>query len=106
MLKIEGGKLDAYAKGRGMKTCESKMIAAIQKDLEGKYADIPREQISIGIAGTFERKEEEEAWITKVKAAFPGYHTQFKPLACSIASHIGANAQGVAIGVIQRPVTD
>ncbi len=104
VLKIEGGKLDAFAKGRGMKTSESKMLAAIQNNLEGKYADVPREKISIGIAGTFERKEEEEAWIEKVKAAFPGYHTQYKPLPCSIACHVGANAEGVAIGIIEREV--
>ena len=105
VLKIEGGKLDAFAKGRGMKACESKMLAAIQKDLEGKYAGIPKEKIRIGIAGTFEHKEDEEAWIAKVRAAFPEYDTQYKPLACSIACHIGANAAGTAIGVVERPIS-
>lgn len=102
ILKIQGGKLDAFAKGRGMKSCETIMIDAVRKDLESKYAGIPRNRISIGTAGTFEKKADEKAWIKKVKAAFPEYKVQYKPLSCSIACHIGTNTQGIAIGYIER----
>lgn len=102
ILKIQGGKLDAFAKGRGMKNCETIMIDAVRKDLESKYAGIPRNRISIGTAGTFEKKADEKAWIKKVKAAFPEYKVQYKPLSCSIACHIGTNTQGIAIGYIER----
>ncbi len=102
ILKIQGGKLDAFAKGRGMKKCEELMISAVRRDLSEKYANIPQEHISIGTAGTFEEKSAEKAWIQKVKSAFPGYQVTYKPLSCSIACHIGVNTQGIAVGYIER----
>ena len=102
ILKIQGGKLDAFAKARGMRNCETLMIEAVRKDLAGKYAGIPRSHLSIGTSGTFEKKADEKAWVKKVKEAFPGFLVQYKPLSCSIASHVGTNTQGIAIGYIER----
>ena len=102
MLKIQGGKLDAFAKGRGMKNCEAMMIEAVRKDLATKYAGIPRSRLTIATAGTLEKKEDEKAWIKKVQTAFPEYKVQYKPLACSIACHVGTNTEGIAIGEIER----
>ncbi len=102
ILKIQGGKLDAYAKGRGMKACETIMLDAVRKDLENKYAGIPKSHISIGAAGTFEKKSDEKAWVKKIRTAFPDYTVNYKPLSCSIACHVGTNTQGIAIGYIER----
>ncbi len=102
ILKIQGGKLDAYARVRGMASAEEKMFEAVHKDLEGKYAGIPKDKLSIGAAGTLEDKRAAKQWVDKVKAEFPGYKVTYRPLACSIACHIGTNTQGVAVGLTTR----
>ena len=102
ILKIQGGKLDAFAKARGMKNCETIMIEAVKKDLAGKYAGFPKERLRLCTAGTFEKKKDELAWIQKVQDAFPEFKVQYRPLACSIACHIGTNTEGIAIDCISR----
>ena len=102
ILKIQGGKLDAFAKARGMKNCEALMIEAVKKDLNGKYANIPKEHLQVCTAGTFEKKGDEIAWIQKVQKAFPEFKVQYRPLSCSIACHIGTNTEGIAIDHILK----
>ena len=102
ILKIQGGKLDAFAKARGMKNCESIMIEAVKKDMQTKYADIPYEELTINTAGTFEKKSDADAWIAKVQREFPEFKVQYRPLSCSIACHIGTNTQGIAIDHLSR----
>ena len=104
ILKIQGGKLDAYAKARGMTAAEEKMLEAVHNDLEGKYADIPKEHLSIGAAGTMETAEAVKRWVDIVSSEFKGYKVTYRPLACSIASHVGTGTQGVAVGVTARPL--
>ena len=104
ILKIQGGKLDAYAKSRGMAAAEDKMIEAVRKDLETKYASVPKEHISIGASGTHETMESAKKWIDRIKSEFEGYHVVYRPLSCSIASHVGTNTQGAAIGYTARPL--
>ena len=104
ILKIQGGKLDAYAKARGMTAAEEKMLQAVHKDLEEKYSGIPNEHLSIGAAGTMETPEEVERWVNIVRNEFKGYKVTYRPLACSIASHVGTGTQGVAVGITARPL--
>jgi DegV family protein with EDD domain len=104
ILKIQGGKLDAHGKSRGMASAEDKMIEAVRKDLETKYADVPKEHISIGASGTHETKEAAQKWTERIKSEFEGYHVVYRPLSCSIASHVGTNTQGAAIGYTARPL--
>jgi len=102
ILKIQGGKLDAYAKARGMAAAEVKMLEAVKTDLESKYTGIPKEHLSIGAAGTMETPEEVERWVNMVKNEFKGYKVTYRPLSCSIACHVGTGTQGVAVGVTAR----
>lgn len=104
VLKIQGGKLDAYAKVRGMDNAEKKMFEAIHNDLATKYKDVPKEHLSIGASGTMETQEMIDRWVGMIKQEFPGYKVTYRPLACSIASHVGTNTQGVAVGVTKRPL--
>ena len=104
VLKIQGGKLDAYAKVRGMDNAEKKMFEAIHNDLEGKYKDIPKDHLSIGASGTMETQEQIDRWVGMIKAEFPGFKVTYRPLSCSIASHVGTGTQGVAIGATKRPL--
>ncbi|MCQ2490669.1 MAG: DegV family protein [Ruminococcus sp.] len=102
VLKIQGGKLDAYAKVRGMDNAEKKMFEAIHNDLENKYKGIPKEHLSIGASGTMETQEQIDRWVGMIKKEFSGYLVTYRPLACSIASHVGTGTQGVAVGVTKR----
>lgn len=104
ILKIQGGKLDAYAKARGMAAAEEKMLEAVHNDLESKYAGIPKEHLSIGAAGTMETAEEINRWVDIVQNEFKGYKVTYRPLSCSIASHVGTGTQGVAVGLTARPL--
>lgn len=100
VLTIQGDKLDSFAKVRGQKQSEKKMIAAIKNDLENRFNHIPMEQLSIATAGTFENPEDAENWRLTVQEAFPDFkNVYYSPLSCSIACHVGIHA--VAMGIIR-----
>lgn len=97
ILTIQGDKLDTYAKARGMKQAEEKMIEAIKQDRLTRFADVPDHQLRIETAGTFENEEKSEQWRQMVQNAFPSIPVSYVDLPCSIACHVGINAAGTAI---------
>lgn len=97
ILTIQGDKLDTYAKARGMKQAEEKMIEAIKQDRLTRFADVPDHQLRIETAGTFENEEKSEQWRQLVQNAFPSIPVSYVDLPCSIACHVGINAAGTAI---------
>ena len=97
ILTIQGDKLDTYAKARGMKQAEEKMIEAIKQDRLTRFADVPDHQLRIETAGTFENEEKSEQWRQLVQSAFPSIPVSYVDLPCSIACHVGINAVGTAI---------
>jgi len=99
VLTIQGERLDLYAKVRGAKQTEKKMIEAIKKDIETRFSDIPAERLRIATAGTFEKKEDADCWLQTVPSAFPPYPVYYMPLSCSIACHVGINAAGIGVSV-------
>ena len=99
VLSIQGGKLDAFAKVRGMKKCENKIIDAIRHDLETRFANVPKEEIYMFTAGTIQSEEACEQWNELVKKEFPEYDVKYFPLSLSIGTHIGPGS--IALGVAQ-----
>lgn len=97
ILTIQGDKLDTYAKARGMKQAEEKMIEAIKQDRLTRFTDVPDHQLRIETAGTFENEEKSEQWRQLVQNAFPSIPVSYVDLPCSIACHVGINAAGTAI---------
>ena len=97
ILTIQGDKLDTYAKARGMKQAEEKMIKAVKQDRLTRFADVPDHQLRIETAGTFENEEKSEQWRQLVQSAFPSIPVSYVDLPCSIACHVGINAAGTAI---------
>lgn len=97
ILTIQGDKLDTYAKARGMKQAEEKMIEAIKQDRLTRFADVPDHQLRIETAGTFENEEKSEQWRQLVQSSFPSIPVSYVDLPCSIACHVGINAAGTAI---------
>ena len=102
VLTIQGGKLDAFAKTRGMKAAMKKIIDAVGKDLEIRFSDVPRSRLRIGTAGTFQNPEDAENWTKAVADAYPEIKVSYIPLSCSIACHTGIDAVGVGISCIEK----
>lgn len=100
ILTIQGGKLDAYAKVRGMNKCEAKIISAIRNDLETRFSDVKKEDMFLFTAGTFMDEDDANDWNEAIKAAFPGYESRYYPLSFSIGVHIGPGS--LAVGVAKK----
>lgn len=103
VLTIQGEKLDAFTKVRGMKKAEIKMLDAIEDDLNNRFGDVDRSKIRIGAAGTFLNEEDAKEWHEMVKERFPEIQdVYYDPLSFSIGCHVGPNAIGIGISVISR----
>lgn len=97
VLTIQGEKLDAYAKERGMKKARHVMIDAMKKDLEKRFAKLDEDgEYKISISYSHVDDETLQSWIDEVREAFPGRSIGVRPLSLSIACHIGPGALAVA----------
>lgn len=97
ILTLQGDKLDAFAKVRGMKLAESKMIEAIHQDRAERFKDVPESRLLIETAGTLENGELAEHWRQQVQAEFPFAKVSYANLPCSIACHVGMNSVAAVI---------
>ena len=102
VLTIQGEKLDAFAKVRGMKAAYNKMIEAARTDLEERFSEYPKERLSLCVSGTFTKEEDKDEWLNRVKDEFPGYEVYYAPLSCSIACHVSVDTAGIAWTVIEE----
>ena len=93
VLQIQGEKLDAFAKVRGWKAAKKAMLNAVEKDLNGRFADI-KDQMVLGMAYTCSFEEAQE-WKGEILERFPGYELLEGPLSLSVACHIGPGAMAV-----------
>lgn len=100
VLTIQGEKLDLYTKARGMKQSGKKMIEAVRNDIISRFPKIDADRIRIGTAGTFEKEEDAKWWLELIQEAFPETEVYYRPLSCSIASHVGIDSAGIGICVI------
>lgn len=97
VLTIQGDKLDAFAKVRGMKLAETKMIEAAMQDRLGRFGAFSDAELQVETAGTFEDTERAAQWRQQVQEVFPNAVVSYAQLPCSIACHVGMNAAGVAV---------
>lgn len=104
VLTIQGEKLDAFTKVRGMKKAELKMLEAIEEDLNTRFADVDRKQLRLGAAGTFQKQEDADQWYKMVKDTFENeiQDIYYDSLSFSIGCHVGPNAIGIGISVVTR----
>ena len=101
VLEIDGDKLDAYAKVRGMKGAFRTMIKALKKDLDGKLKTLhDNGELVLGIAYTLMPEEELAQWKAALEKAFPGKEILPGTLNLSIGCHVGPGAIGV--GAVRR----
>ena len=104
VLTIQGEKLDAFTKVRGMKKAELKMLEAIEEDLNTRFADVDRKQLRLGAAGTFQKQEDADQCYKMVKDTFENEidDIYYDSLSFSIGCHVGPNAIGIGISVVTR----
>ena len=91
VLQIQGDKLDAYAKVRGMRQAVDKMLDALCADLTGRFAGMP---LHVGTAYSGDA-EMGRKWQKYVQSRLPRARVHTAPLALSIACHTGPGAVGV-----------
>lgn len=103
ILSIQGEKLDAYAKVRGLRKGKAQLIAALRKDLDNRFAGIPRERILLATAGACLTPDEAEEWHRTLEEAFPDYQAiHYQPLPFSICCHTGPGAYGLGAIILSR----
>ncbi|MBS6195321.1 MAG: DegV family protein [Clostridiales bacterium] len=97
ILQINGDKLDAYKKVRGMKAAKKNMLEAMKNDVEGRFAEyVKKGELKLHVAYTTERAEAEQ-WVEEVRNTFPNLEINFiDPLALSIVCHTGPGVLAVA----------
>lgn len=92
VLQIQGEKLDAFSKVRGMKAAKKCMLEAMEKDINERFSG---EEVNLALAYTCS-KEEAEVWKKQVEERFPGYEVHMDPLSLSVACHIGPGSMAIA----------
>ena len=98
LLKIQGDRLDAFAKVRGVKACKQRMVEALQEDVE-QYLQ-KGWHFYVATAHTYRTQDEIQAWQKTLEDSFPGIPATHGELALSIGCHTGPGAFGM--GVVRR----
>ena len=93
VLQIQGGKLGAYRKARGMRSAMQTMIDGLKHDQEGRFAG---QKLTIRAAYSGDAKAG-VAWQAELQKAFPEMTIELDLLPISICCHTGDGALGVGI---------
>ena len=91
VLTIQGEKLDAFAKVRGLKSAKKVMKEAMEKDIRERFRG---KRVHLEAAHTCTEEEAEE-WKRELEEYFPGYDIHMDALSLSVACHIGPGALAV-----------
>ena len=94
VLIILGEKLDSFAKARTMKQAKTRMMNAIQKELDGRLHDSECRNCHLAIAPT-DNEEAALEFKKEVEERFPNADVYMAPLSLSIACHIGPGSLAV-----------
>ncbi len=92
VLQIQGGKLDSFAKVRGMKAAKKAMLEAMTNDMQSRFAG---KDMHLHIAHTCS-DEEAQKWKEEVEAKFSGYDIYVDKLSLSVSCHIGPGSLAIA----------
>lgn len=105
ILTIQGGKLDAFAKVRGIKKCKAKIVEALKAERVERFGSIPDERLLLMAAGAGLTPEEAEDWRSSLADAFPTLKVLYNPLSYSIGTHTGPGSRGVGLCVVKEGLT-
>lgn len=97
ILQIQGDKLDAYKKVRGVKAAKKNMLEAMKKDVEGRFSDyVAKGQLKLHVAYTTD-EETARQWKEEVQSMFPDIAiSRIDPLSFSVTCHTGSGVLAIA----------
>ena len=93
VLQIQGEKLDAYAKVRGMANAEKTMLEAAKNDLENRFKG---KNTKLYVAYSCNEEQAKE-WTDKVKSYFNDDTIEMFRLPISICCHVGAGVKAIGV---------
>lgn len=97
ILQIQGDKLDAYKKVRGVKAAKKNMLEAMKKDVEGRFSDyVTKGQLKLHVAYTTD-EETARQWKEEVQSVFSDIAiSRMDPLSFSVTCHTGPGVLAIA----------
>ena len=97
ILQIQGDKLDAYKKVRGVKAAKKNMLEAMKKDVEDRFSDyVTKGQLKLHVAYTTD-EETARQWKEEVQSMFPDIAiSRMDPLSFSVTCHTGPGVLAIA----------
>lgn len=93
VLQIQGEKLDAFAKARGMENAQKIMLETAKKDSEERFKD-KKHRIIAAYSGDI---VEAEKWLQRLREYFGDNSIQMYALPISICCHVGAGVKAVGV---------
>ena len=93
VLTVQGDKLDAFSKVRGLKAAKRTMLKAIEHDIEERFKG-KEDQLILGMAYTGNEEAAQE-WKEEIQKKFPQYELISAPLSLSVACHIGPGSLAI-----------
>ena len=93
VLQIQGGKLDAYKKVRGMNQATKAMFEGIRLEMDNRFAG---KEVVIRAAYSGDETVK-ETWANAIKEEFPDMTIEMDMLPISICCHTGEGAMGIGI---------
>ena len=92
VLTIQGEKLDAFAKVRGIKAAKKTMLDAMEKDIKERLAGK-----EVHLEGAYTCSDETaQEWKQEIAERLPGYDIVMDRLSLSVSCHIGPGAIAIA----------
>ena len=92
VLTIQGEKLDAFAKVRGIKAAKKTMLDAMEKDIKERFAGK-----EVHLEGAYTCSDETaQEWKQEIAERLPGYDIVMDRLSLSVSCHIGPGAIAIA----------
>ncbi|MDD3414071.1 MAG: DegV family protein [Lachnospiraceae bacterium] len=97
VLQIQGEKLDAFSKARGIKQAKSIMVKAIKSDIENKFGGFHSGNPTVYLQIAHTNNEEAAKQFSKeIEEEFSGYPIFIDCLSLSISCHIGPGSLALA----------
>ncbi len=103
VLQIQGGKLDAYAKCRGIKAAKAKMLDAMHEDFDTRFKEyVEKGEMSLMYSYSDMPDDEVDRWRKEIETSFPKFRLRAEPLSLSVGCHIGPGSLAIACSKISK----
>lgn len=103
VLQIQGEKLDAYAKCRGMKAAKMRMLDAMHEDFDGRFREyVEKGEMSLMYSYSDMPEDEVDRWKKDIEASFPKFKLRAEPLSLVVGCHIGPGSLAIACSRIAK----